>query len=205
MNFLIRGNRSKLGRYKALSAWQKHLDDNIEEVLINQEMLAKRVTELAKEISTAYQALDIDELVVIGILRGAVVFMSDLIRKLELPVTIDFMAISSYTKGTRTNGTVRILKDIAESITDKHVLVIEDIVDTGLTLQCLLDILSARRPKSLKICTLLDKPARRMVELEADYVGFTIPDRFVIGYGLDYDGYYRQVPYVGVLKPETYQ
>lgn len=188
-----------------MSAWQKHLDENIEEVLIDQQMLAKRVAEMAKEISAAYQALDIDELVVIGVLRGSVIFMSDLIRRLELPVTIDFLAISSYTKGTRTSGTVRILKDIAESITDKHVLVVEDIVDTGLTLQCLLDILGARRPKSLKICTLLDKPARRMVDLEADYVGFPIPDKFVIGYGLDYEGHYRQVPYIGVLKPEAYQ
>ncbi|NLF80319.1 MAG: hypoxanthine phosphoribosyltransferase [Clostridia bacterium] len=181
------------------------MDENIEEILIDEQMLAKRVNELAKEISAAYQTLDIDELVVIGVLRGSVIFMSDLIRRLILPVTIDFLAISSYTKGTRTSGTVRILKDIAESITDKHVLVIEDIVDTGLTLQCLLDLLGARRPKSLKICTLLDKPTRRLVDLEADYVGFQIPDKFVVGYGLDYEGHYRQVPYIGVLKPEAYQ
>ena len=188
-----------------MAPWQKHLDENIEEILFDKKMLEKRVSELANEINHDYQALDIDELVVIGILRGAVVFMSDLIRQLDLPVTIDFMAISSYTKGTRTSGTVRILKDIAESITDKHVLVIEDIIDTGLTLQCLMEILTARRPKSLKICSLLDKPSRRLVELDGDYVGFKIEDKFVIGYGLDFDGHYRQVPYVGVLKPEAYQ
>jgi len=188
-----------------LNPWNKHLEENIEEILIDQQMLAQRVTEMARQISADYQAIDTEELVIIGILRGAVIFMSDLIRQLDLPVTIDFMAISSYTKGTRTSGTIRILKDISESITDKHVLIIEDIVDTGLTLQCLLDVLSARRPKSVKICSLLDKPMRRMVEMKADYVGFEIPNKFVIGYGLDYEGHYRQVPYVGVLKPDAYQ
>ena len=181
------------------------MEKNIDEILLDEQTLANRVREMAERITADYQELDIDELVVIGILRGSVIFMSDLIRQLQLPVTIDFMATSSYSKGTRTSGTVRILKDIAESITDKHVLIIEDIIDSGLTLQCLTQLLEARRPKSLKLCTLLDKPSRRLVELEADYTGFQIPDKFVVGYGLDFSGHYRQLPYVGVLKPAAYE
>jgi hypoxanthine phosphoribosyltransferase len=187
-----------------LNAWQKHLTDNVGEILFDQQQLQTRVMELAAEITADYQPLDIDELVVIGILRGSVLFMGDLIRQIQLPVTIDYMATSSYTRGTRTSGTVRILKDVNESITNKHVLVVEDIVDTGLTLECLGELLSARKPKSLKICTLLDKPSRRLVDIKVDYVGFSIPDKFVIGYGLDYQGHYRHLPYIGVLKPETY-
>ena len=188
-----------------MNPWAKHLEENIGEVLFDEATIAKRVQEMAQQINADYQPLNIEELVVIGVLRGSVVFMSDLIRQLQLPLTIDFIAISSYAKGTRTSGTVRILTDISESITDKHVLIIEDIVDTGLTLQCLTDLLQARRPKSLRLCTLLDKPSRRMVDLTPDYRGFEIPDDFVVGYGLDYAGHYRQVPYIGVLKPEAYQ
>lgn len=187
-----------------MNAWQKHLADNVGEILYDENVLRQRIGELAAEITADYQPLDIDELVVIGILRGSVLFMGDLIRQVQLPVTIDYMAVSSYTRGTRTSGTVRIIKDVNESITDKHVLVVEDIVDTGLTLQCLTDLLSARKPKSLKVCTLLDKPSRRLVEVPVDYVGFVIPDKFVIGYGLDYDGHYRHLPYIGVLLPEAY-
>ena len=174
------------------------------EILYEREELNVRVRELAAEITADYQPLDIDELVVIGILRGSVLFMGDLIRAIELPVTIDYMALSSYTRGTRTSGTVRILKDVSESIANKHVLVVEDIVDTGLTLNCLSDILAARKPKSLKICTLLDKPSRRLSPVQVDYIGFAVPDKFVVGYGLDYDGHYRHLPYIGVLKPEAY-
>ena len=188
-----------------MNPWAKHLEENIGEILFDEVTIAKRVQEMAQQINADYQSLDIDELVVIGVLRGSVIFMSDLIRQLQLPINIDFIAISSYAKGTRTSGTVRILKDISESITDKHVIIIEDIVDTGLTLQCLTDLLAARRPKSLKLCTLLDKPSRRIVEINPDYRGFEIPDHFVVGYGLDYANHYRQVPYIGVLKPEAYQ
>lgn len=187
-----------------MNAWQKHLAANVGEILFDEATLKQRVKELAAEITADYQPLDIDELVVVGILRGSVLFMGDLIRSIELPVTIDYMAMSSYTRGTRTSGTVRILKDVNESITDKHVLVVEDIVDTGLTLQCLTDLLAARKPKSLKICTLLDKPSRRLVPVAVNYTGFVIPDKFVIGYGLDYEGHYRHLPYIGVLKPEAY-
>ncbi len=187
-----------------MQSWQQHLAESVEEILFDEETLAKRVKELAKEITADYQQLNISELVIIGILRGSVLFMSDLIRHIDLPVTIDFMAVSSYTKGTRSSGTVRILKDINESIQDKHVMIVEDIVDTGLTLQCLRELLCARQPKSLRICTLLDKPLRRRVEVPVDYVGFQIEDKFVIGYGLDYNDHYRQLPYIGVLKPEIY-
>ncbi len=188
-----------------MNPWEKHLADQVDEVLFDEETIQKRVMELADEITADYQRLDVDELVIIGILRGSVLFMADLIRRIQLPVSIDFMAMSSYTHGTRTSGSVRILKDIAESITDKHVLIIEDIIDTGLTMQCLYNLLEARRPKSLKICTLLDKPSRRLTPMQMDYVGFVIPDRFVVGYGLDFDGHYRHLPFVAVLKPEAYQ
>ena len=183
-----------------MGSWEDHLENDIKHILIDEETITARVTAMAKEISDDYRDLDLNELVVIGILRGAVIFMSDLIRQLDLPVTIDFMAISSYTKGTHTSGTVRIIKDIAESITDKHVMIVEDIVDTGLTLECLCDMLIARKPKSLKICSLLDKPSRRLVKLDADYIGFEIPNEFVVGYGLDFEGHFRHIPYVGVLK-----
>lgn len=187
-----------------MQSWRQHLAESVGEVLFDEATLARRVKELADAITADYQKLDIDELVVIGILRGSVLFMSDLIRQINLPVTIDFMAVSSYTKGTRSSGTVRILKDINEAIQGKHVMIVEDIVDTGLTLQCLRDLLSARQPKTLRICTLLDKPSRRKVEVRVDYTGFQIEDKFVIGYGLDYNDHYRQVPYIGVLKPEAY-
>ncbi len=185
--------------------WQKHLDDKLDSILFDEQMLADRVDAMAAQITADYAAMDIDELVVIGILRGSVIFASDLIRKLQLPISIDFMATSSYAKGTRTSGAVRILKDISESVTDKHVLIVEDIIDSGLTLQSLSELLLARKPKSLKLCTLLDKPSRRKVDLQADYIGFQIPDKFVVGYGLDFNGKYRQLPYIGVLKPEAYE
>ncbi len=188
-----------------MNQWQKHLERTVGTILLDEQMLAKRVSEMAQEITADYDAVHAEELVVIGILRGSVVFMSDLIRQLQLPVVLDFMATSSYAKGTRSSGTVRILKDISESISDKHVLIVEDIIDSGLTLQCLKELLLARKPKSLKLCSLLDKPSRRTVELSADYTGFTIPDEFVVGYGLDYNGHYRQLPYIGVLKPEAYK
>lgn len=183
-----------------MESWNEHLEDNVKHILIDEQAIAARVSEMAKEITDDYSKLLLEELVVIGILRGSVIFMSDLIRQLDLPVTIDFMAISSYTKGTHTSGTVRIIKDIAESITKKHVLIIEDIVDTGLTLECLSDMLLARKPQSLKICSLLDKPARRQVNINPDYRGFEIPNEFVVGYGLDFEGHYRHIPYVAVLK-----
>ncbi|MDO4581755.1 MAG: hypoxanthine phosphoribosyltransferase [Bacillota bacterium] len=180
------------------------MDDIMGKVLFDQQTLQRRVQELGRQITADYQDADCDELVMIGILRGSVPFMADLIRVIDLPVTIDFMAMSSYAHGTRTSGSVRILKDINDAITDKHVLVVEDIIDTGLTLKCLTELLEARKPRSLHICTLLDKPSRRLTEIPVRYRGFEIPDEFVVGYGLDFAGHYRHLPYVGVLKPEAY-
>ena len=188
-----------------MNAWQQRLDDHIAEILLDEATIQNRVAELAEQITADYMRMGADELVTVGILRGSVLFLSDLIRKIQMPVNLDFMAVSSYGGATTSSGMVRILKDLSHSIQDKHVLIVEDIVDTGRTLQCLNELLQARKPASLKICTLLDKPSRRLVETDVDYVGFTIPDRFVIGYGLDYDDAWRQLPYIGVLKPEVYK
>ena len=188
-----------------MNAWQQHLDDHIAEILLDEATIQNRVAELAEQITADYMRMGADELVTVGILRGSVLFLSDLIRKIQMPVNLDFMAVSSYGGATTSSGMVRILKDLSHSIQDKHVLIVEDIVDTGRTLQCLNELLQARKPASLKICTLLDKPSRRLVETTVDYIGFTIPDQFVIGYGLDYDDAWRQLPYIGVLKPEVYK
>ena len=184
--------------------WEEHVAANVGEILFDAETLARRIAALGEQISNEYEAMDTRELVVIGILRGSVVFLSDLVRQIQLPLTLDFMAVSSYTKGTRSSGTVRILKDLSCSIEGKDVLIVEDIVDTGLTLKNLSEILTARRPRSLRICTLLDKPSRRTRDGKVDYRGFEIEDKFVIGFGLDYEDQYRHLPYVGVLKPEAY-
>ncbi len=160
------------------------------EVLLTAEQIDAKVKELAAEISKDYKG---KKPLIIAILKGAVIFMSDLIRQLEMPVEIDFMAISSYGADTASSGVVRILKDLDQSIKDKDVLIVEDIVDTGLTLSYLIENLSSRQPRSLKVVTLLDKPERRKVEFKPDYCGFTIPDCFVIGYGLDFDEHYRHL------------
>lgn len=165
-------------------------------VLIDEQTIAKRVAELGDKITKEYEN---KELLVICILKGAVIFMSDLIKRIEVPLAIDFMAVSSYGKSTRSSGVVRIIKDLDEEIEGKDVLIVEDIVDTGLTLKFLADNILSRKPKSLKICCLLDKPSRRQIKVEADYVGFEIPDEFVIGYGLDYSHKYRNLPYIGVF------
>lgn len=175
--------------------------DDVAEVLIDEETLQAKVKELAHKIAQDYQG---ETVTIICILKGAVLFAADLLRALPIPVEIDFMAISSYGMGARTSGVVRILKDLDHSIEGKHVLIVEDIVDSGLTLSYLIESLSSRQPASLKVCVLLDKPERRVVELEPDYLGFEIPDKFVIGYGLDYAEKYRNLPFIGVLKPEVY-
>jgi hypoxanthine phosphoribosyltransferase len=178
---------------------QKKLSDavNTVEVMISQAQLSARVQELGAQISQAYQRKDP---VLISILKGAVVFLADLIRALTIPLTIDFMAISSYSE-TGTSGVVRIVKDLEQDIAGRHVLIVEDIVDTGLTLGYLLRILQARNPLSLQICTLLDRSVRRIVDLPVAFRGFEIPDCFVVGYGLDYQQRYRNLPYIGILKP----
>lgn len=178
------------------------MHNDVEKVLISTEELQKRIAELGREISSEYAG---KEILMIGVLRGAVVFMADLARAIDVHVSMDFMAVSSYGAGTTSSGVVRILKDLDESIEGRHVLVVEDIVDSGLTLNYLLDNLKSRKPASIKLCTLLNKPERRKVEVKIDYNGFDVPDYFVIGYGLDYAERYRNLPYIGILKPEVYQ
>lgn len=175
---------------------------DVAEILIDEAAIQAKVKELAACIERDYAGKD---LTLVCILKGAVLFAADLLRSLSMSVEIDFMAISSYGKGVRTSGVVRILKDLDQSIEGKHVLIVEDIVDSGLTLSYLVETLSSRQPASIKTCVLLDKPDRRVVALDPDYVGFEIPDKFVIGYGLDYAEKYRNLPFIGVLKPEVYQ
>ncbi len=178
------------------------LAGNIKEVLLDAETIEKRVRELGAEITADYTGR---EVVMIGILKGAVVFLSDLARRLDCKARFDFMAVSSYGASTHTSGVVRITKDLDDSIEGKHVLIVEDVVDTGLTLNYLREVLKARNPASLRICSLLDKPSRRKAPVKIDYTGFEIPDAFVVGYGLDFNGQYRQLPFICVLKPEVYQ
>lgn len=175
---------------------------DVAEILISEEEIKAKVKELGQQISRDYQG---QELLLVGVLRGAMLFMSDLMREIDIPVNIDFMVVSSYGAGTTTSGEVRVLKDLDRGIEGRNVLLIEDIVDTGLTLNYLTKYLSNRHPQSLKICTLLNKPSRRRIEVPVDYNGFIIPDKFVVGYGLDYNEFYRNLPYIGVLKPEIYQ
>ena len=163
------------------------------ELLITREEIAARVAELGKQISEDYKG---KELLVVGILRGSVPFMADLIREIDNPLTIDFMSVSSYGASTKTSGVVRILKDMETNIADKDVLIVEDIVDSGLTLSRLLETLQTRKPASLKVCTFLDKPAGRKVEFEPDYKGFTVDNVFIVGYGLDLDQKYRNLPHI---------
>ena len=177
------------------------LKDDVEEVLIPEEVLQDRIRELGRRVSTEYNS---KEPLLVGILTGAFVFMADLLRSITIPCHVDFMATASYGAGTESSGIVRILKDINQSIEGRHVLVVDDIIDTGLTMDYLLETLKARYPASLRVCALLDKRPRRRREVAIDFSGFEIPDKFVIGYGLDYAGLYRNLPFIGVLKPELY-
>jgi hypoxanthine phosphoribosyltransferase len=173
-----------------------------ERILFSEEQILARVAELGTEISHDYKD---KELLVIGILKGAIIFLSDLVRRIRVPLYYDFMAVSSYGASTVSSGVVRILKDLNQSIENRHVLIVEDIVDTGLTLNYLVDNLKARGPASLKVCTLLDKPSSREVPVKIDYNGFTVPNEFIVGYGLDYDGRYRNFPYIMVLSRRVYE
>jgi len=172
------------------------VQEDIERVLITEEQVKRRVKELGEEISHDYKEKD---LVIVAVLRGAIVFLCDLIREISIPITLDFLSISSYSGQTQT-GVVRILKDLDESIENRHVILVEDIIDTGLTLNYILKTLRARRPADIRVCALLDKKARRIVDVQIDYVGFEIPDEFVVGYGMDYDQRYRSLPFIGILK-----
>ncbi|WP_066637193.1 hypoxanthine phosphoribosyltransferase [Desulfolucanica intricata] len=174
---------------------------DLEKVLITEQELEERIKELGEQISRDYAG---KEILVVGILKGAMIFLADLVRSITVPTYFDFMAVSSYGAGARSSGVVRILKDLDRPIEGRHIIIVEDIVDTGLTLNYLVQNLQARNPASLKICTLLDKPSRREVEVTIDYNGFSIPDEFVVGYGLDYNERYRNFPSIGVLKREVY-
>jgi hypoxanthine phosphoribosyltransferase len=178
---------------------QTELERGVRKVLIEEDALRARVAELGDEISNDYEGR---ELLLIGVLKGAVFFMADLMRQLTVPCEIDFMAISSYGDGVDSSGVVRILKDLDINITGRDVLVVEDIIDSGLTLSYLMRNLEAREPASLQVCALLTKPERREIEVPVRYVGFEIPNRFVVGYGLDFAERYRNLPYVGVLDEE---
>lgn len=174
---------------------------DVQEVLIPSDEIQAKLRELGERITADYRG---EKPLLIGVLRGAILVMSDLMRNIDLQCEIDFMDISSYGSGTSSSGVVRILKDLEEDITGRRVLIVEDIIDTGLTLSYLLRSLQARKPASLDICSLLSKPSRRRVELDVKYLGFEVPDEFVVGYGLDYAGAYRNLPDICILKPEVF-
>ena len=175
---------------------------DIESVLLTEEQVQARIRELGAEISRDYDGMSI---LLVAVLRGAALFIADLARDITVPVELDFMAVSSYGSSTKSSGVVRILKDLDEQIEGRHVLVVEDILDTGLTLKYLLKNLASRKPASLEVVTLLSKEGKRRVPISCKYVGFSVPDEFVVGYGLDFAERYRNLPYIGVLKPSAYQ
>lgn len=176
------------------------VDEKIQEILITEGMIQNRVRELGEQLSEDYKGKDP---IIISILKGGVFFLTDLVRAMRIPLVIDFMVVSSYGNSQETSGVVRMVKDLKEDIRKRHVILIEDIVDTGLTLEYLMKNLQARGPVSLEICSLLSKPSRRQVEVPIKYLGFEIPDKFAVGYGLDYKQYYRNLPFVCVFKPDV--
>ncbi|MCC8433634.1 hypoxanthine phosphoribosyltransferase [Brevibacillus sp. M2.1A] len=177
------------------------MNQDIEKILLSEEDIAVKVRELGERLAAEYK--DKNPLV-ICVLKGAVIFMADLIRHMNIPCEMDFMAVSSYGSGTESSGMVKILKDLDTSVQSRHVLVVEDIMDSGLTLSRLVELLRHREAASVKVVTLLNKPERRKVDISPDYKGYDVPDEFVVGYGLDYAEHYRNLPYIGVLKPEVY-
>ena len=170
---------------------------DIKEILLTEEQITNKVKEIGKAISEDYKGKD---LIIVGILKGSVIFASELIKNISIPCEIDFMAVSSYGNSTETSGVVRILKDLDHGIEGKDIIIVEDIIDSGLTLSNLTRELQARGPKALKICTLLDKPERRKADIPVDYVGFVIEDKFIVGYGIDYAEKYRNLPYIGIVE-----
>lgn len=179
----------------------ENMANDIEKVLLTREDIKGITDRLGKQITEDYQGKN---LVLVSVLKGSVIFMADLMRAIDRPVEIDFMVVSSYGSGTETSGQVKIIKDLDLDLSGQDLLIVEDILDTGKTLYSLMQILSMRNPSSVKICTFLDKPERRVAPIKADYVGAVVPDEFVVGYGLDYAQKYRNLPYLGVLKPEIY-
>ncbi len=185
------------------------LREDIKEIMISEEKLKNEIKRLGKKISNFYYQSDKyskgQEIIMVGILRGAVIFMADLAREINLPLTFDFMDVSSYGKNASSSGNVRIIKDLEENIEGKHVLIVEDIIDTGLTMKHVIELIKTRNPITIKIVTLLDKPERRtQKKINVDFNGFEIPDEFVVGYGLDYAEKYRNLPYIGALKEKIY-
>lgn len=179
------------------------MHDDIERILFTQEELREKVAAMGKKISEDYQNAS-EDVFCVGILKGAVVFYTDLVRSISLPVQFDFMIASSYGNQTSTSGSVKLLKDLDYDVEGKHLIIIEDIIDSGTTMQYLMRILRERRPKSIKLCALLSKPSRRTADVHIDYLGAEVPDEFLVGYGLDYAGTYRNLPYIGILKPAVY-
>ena len=181
------------------------MNDNMKEdvlrVLLSEDEIREKVRELGGKITADYKN---SNLMVVTVLKGAVVFLADLMRQIDVPAEIDFMVVSSYGSGVKSSGVVKIVKDLDVPLAGKDILIVEDILDSGLTLSYIKELLESRGPRSIRIATLLDKPSRRKVDLQADYIGFSVPDEFVIGYGLDYDEKYRNLPYIGILKPEVY-
>lgn len=177
-------------------------NSDIEKILVSNAEIAKRAEEIAAQINADYKGKPI---LVVGILRGASIFLADIFKRLEGDVELDFMSLSSYGNGTNSSGEVKMIKDLSEPVDGKNVLIIEDIIDTGITLSYLIKVLEARNPESIKLCALLDKPSRRKVELKGDYIGFEIPDEYVVGYGLDYAEKYRNLPDVCVLSKKVYE
>jgi hypoxanthine phosphoribosyltransferase len=178
------------------------MNDDIKKILIDEDELRAIVERLGEQITEDYKGKDV---LLIGILKGSVIFMADLMRAIDLPCNIDFMAVSSYGSGTESSGRVKINKDLDNDIQGKDIIIIEDILDSGKTLYYIRDILSARKPASIKICTLFDKPERREADIKADYIGSLVPNEFIVGYGLDYAEYYRNLPFIGVLKESVYE
>jgi len=177
------------------------LADDIAEILVDEAAIKAKVAELGAQVTRDYAGRD---LVLVSILKGALPFLADLMRQIPLPLALDFMEVSSYGDATSSSGVVRILKDLAKPIEGRHVLIVEDILDTGHTLAHILDHLENKKPASIRLCALLDKPGRRVVPIQVEYKGFEIADKFVVGYGLDYAERYRNLPFIGVLKPEVY-
>ena len=181
------------------------MNDNMKEdvlrVLLSEDEIREKVRELGGKITADYKN---SNLMLVTVLKGAVVFLADLMRQIDVPAEIDFMVVSSYGSGVKSSGVVKIVKDLDVPLAGKDILIVEDILDSGLTLSYIKELLESRGPRSIRIATLLDKPSRRKVDLQADYIGFSVPDEFVIGYGLDSDEKYRNLPYIGILKPEVY-
>ena len=178
--------------------------DEIDKILLSEDEIKSRVSSLGQQITTDYEGIE-EPLILIGILKGSVFFLSDLSRQIDLPITFDFMAVSSYGNEATSSGDVRILKDLDQKIEGKHVIIVEDIVDTGYTLSYLMKNLESRGAKSIKIASLLNKPERRIISVDIDYLGFNIPDEFIVGYGIDYAQKYRNLPFIATIKRDIYE